>query len=55
MNSAGLEVKKYPYDIYMSKVPESFLEIVEPKRQPLSMMEDVVEDDPFLQIKILKG
>ena len=54
MNSAGLEVKKYPYDIYMSKAPgESFLEIVEPKRQPLSMMEDVVEDDPFSSDKDL--
>ena len=35
MDSAGLTVKKYPYDIYMSKAPgESYLEIVEPKRQP---------------------
>ena len=54
MNSAGLTVKKYPYDIYMSKVPgESYLEIVEPKRQPLSMMEDVVEEDPYSSDKDL--
>ena len=48
MNNAGLAVKKYPYDIYMSKAPgESYLEIVQPKRQPLSMKEDIVEGDPF--------
>ena len=48
MNNAGLAVKKYPYDIYMSKDPgESYLEIVQPKRQPLSMKEDIVEGDPF--------
>ena len=48
MNDAGLAVKKYPYDIYMSKAPgESYLEIVQPKRQPLSMKEDIVEGDPF--------
>ena len=54
MNSAGLAVKKYPYDIFMSKEPgESYLEIVEPKRQPLSMMEDVVEEDPYSSDKDL--
>ena len=54
MNSAGLAVKKYPYDIFMSKAPgESYLEIVEPKRQPLSMMEDVVEEDPYSSDKDL--
>lgn len=48
MNDAGLAVKKYPYDIYMSKAPgESYLEIAQPKRQPLSMKEDIVEGDPF--------
>lgn len=48
MNNAGLAVKKYPYDIYMSKAPgESYLEIVQPKRQPLSMKEDIVEGDPY--------
>ena len=54
MNNAGLSVKKYPYDIYMSKAPgESYLEIVEPKRQPLSMMEDVLEEDPYSSDKDL--
>ncbi|MAJ32870.1 MAG: glutamate carboxypeptidase [Flavobacteriaceae bacterium] len=48
MSNGGLSVKKYPYDIYMSKAPgESYLEIVQPKRQPLSMKEDIVEGDPF--------
>ena len=54
MNNAGLVVKKYPYDIFMSKAPgESYLEIVEPKRQPLSMMEDVLEEDPYSSDKDL--
>ena len=54
MNNAGLVVKKYPYDIFMSKAPgESYLEIVEPKRQPLSMMEDVVKEDPYSSDKDL--
>ena len=48
MSDGGLSVKKYPYDVYMSKAPgESYLEIVQPKRQPLSMKEDIVEGDPF--------
>ena len=48
MKNAGLEVKKYPYDIYMSKAPgESYLEIVQPKRQPLSMKEDFLTEDPY--------
>ncbi len=48
MSNGGLSVKKYPYDVYMSKAPgESYLEIVQPKRQPLSMKEDIVEGDPF--------
>tara|TARA_B100001093_G_scaffold520095_1_gene612653 strand:+ start:3968 stop:6046 length:2079 start_codon:yes stop_codon:yes gene_type:complete len=48
MSNGGLAVKKYPYDVYMSKAPgESYLEIVQPKRQPLSMKEDIVEGDPF--------
>ena len=48
MKNAGLVVKKYPYDIFMSKAPgDSYLEIVEPKRKPLSMMEDVLEEDPY--------
>lgn len=48
MSDGGLSVKKYPYDVYMSKAPgESYLEIVQPKRQPLSMKEDIVDGDPF--------
>ncbi|MGB0779702.1 MAG: glutamate carboxypeptidase, partial [Flavobacteriaceae bacterium] len=48
MKKGGLKVKKYPYDIYMSKAPgESYLEIVQPKRQPLSMKEDLLTEDPY--------
>lgn len=48
MQEAGLDVKLYPYDIYMSKKPgTSIVEIVTPFRQPLSQQENIVEEDIY--------
>lgn len=48
MESAGLEVKMYPYDVFLPSTPgESFIEIVTPVRQTLTQKEDILEEDPF--------
>lgn len=48
MERAGLDVKLYPYDIYMSKEPgNSIVELITPVRQPLSQQENVVLDNPY--------
>lgn len=48
MEDAGWESELYPYDIYMANNPgNSVVEIVTPKRQPLSQQEDIIAEDPF--------
>lgn len=48
MQDAGLEVKLYPYDIYMSKEPgNSVIEIITPTQQTIDQQETVLEADPF--------
>lgn len=48
MGAAGLDVKLYPYDIYMSKEPgNSAVEIVTPVLRVLNQQEVVLEEDLF--------
>ena len=48
MEQAGMEVKAYPYDVFLPATPgTSFVEIVTPVRQTLTQQEDVLEEDPF--------
>ncbi|MGA0987757.1 MAG: M28 family peptidase, partial [Flavobacteriaceae bacterium] len=54
MESAGLEVKSYPYDVYLPSTPgESFIEIVTPVRQTITQQEDILEEDPFSSDELL--
>lgn len=54
MKAAGLDVKSYPYDVYLPATPgESFVEIVTPMRQTLTQQEDVLEEDPFSSDELL--
>ncbi|MGY6557895.1 MAG: M28 family peptidase [Nitritalea sp.] len=49
MQAAGWEVKRYPYDVFLSKEPgTSLIEIIRPHREPLSQQENEWEADPFL-------
>lgn len=48
MSDAGLDVRLYPYDVYLPKEPgNSLVEIVTPKRMPLNQQEDIIVGDPF--------
>lgn len=50
MESAGLEVTSYPYDIFMPKGPGSAsARIITPHRIPLSNQEDILKEDPYSQ------
>jgi N-acetylated-alpha-linked acidic dipeptidase len=54
MESAGLEVTSYPYDVYLPSTPgESFIEIVTPVRQTITQQEDILEEDPFSSDELL--
>lgn len=48
MENAGMEVKKYPYDIYMTSTGgTSVVELVTPHRMPLNQKEDILKEDRF--------
>lgn len=48
MEEAGMEVKLYPYDVYLPNDPgKSELEIISPVRMKLSQQEEILEEDPF--------
>ncbi|MDF2157802.1 M28 family peptidase [Algoriphagus sp. CAU 1675] len=48
MEDAGMDVKLYPYDVYLPNDPgESHLEIVSPVKMTLSQQEAILEEDPF--------
>ncbi|NVJ86154.1 MAG: M28 family peptidase [Algoriphagus sp.] len=48
MEDAGMDVKLYPYDVYLPNDPgKSELEIVSPIQMKLSQQEKVLEEDPF--------
>lgn len=48
MESAGMDVDRYPYDIYMStEGGNSLVELVTPVRLPLNQQEYILEEDPF--------
>ena len=48
MTDAGMDVRLYPYDVYLPKTPgSSLIEIVTPKRMPLNQQEDIITGDPF--------
>ncbi|EAZ82845.1 M28 family peptidase [Algoriphagus machipongonensis] len=48
MSEAGMDVKLYPYDVYLPNHPgESHLEIVSPVKMTLSQQEAILEEDPF--------
>lgn len=48
MEKAGLEVQRYPYDIYLPTGPgEIEVGLVEPIRMPLNNMEYILKEDPF--------
>ncbi|WP_240905151.1 M28 family peptidase [Flagellimonas oceani] len=48
MADAGMEVDRYPYDIYMStEGGSSVVELVTPIRLPLNQQEYILEEDPF--------
>lgn len=48
MEKAGLEVERYPYDIYLPTGPgEIEVGLVQPIRMPLNNMEYILEEDPF--------
>jgi len=54
MESAGLEVASYPYDVYLPSTPgESFIEMVTPVRQTITQQEDILEEDPFSSDELL--
>ncbi|MBZ9626477.1 M28 family peptidase [Psychroflexus sp. CAK1W] len=48
MSEAGLDVKTYPYDVYMSSGPgESLVEVITPEAIVLDQQENALTDDPF--------
>ncbi|MCS5489556.1 M28 family peptidase [Algoriphagus limi] len=54
MEDAGMEVKLYPYDVYLPNNPgKSELEIISPVRMRLSQQEKILEEDPFSSDKRL--
>ena len=54
MDSAGLDVTNYPYDVYLPNKPgSSLIEVVTPLRQVLNQKEDIIPDDPFTQDPLL--
>lgn len=57
MEGAGMSVKRYPYDVYMSvDGGTSLVELVTPIRTPLNQQEDILEEDPFSDsASLLKG
>lgn len=54
MANAGLEVRQYPYDVYLPKQPgTSSVEIVTPSRTLLNQKEDILPEDPSSQDELL--
>ncbi|TFV97768.1 M28 family peptidase [Algoriphagus kandeliae] len=54
MEGAGMEVKLYPYDVYLPNDPgKSELEIISPVRMKLSQQEQILDEDPFSSDKRL--
>jgi len=54
MANAGLEVRQYPYDVYLPKQPgTSSIEIVTPSRTLLNQKEDILPEDPSSQDELL--
>jgi len=48
MSDAGMEVKVWPYDVYLPNNPgKSELQIVSPVQMTLSQKEGIIEEDPF--------
>ncbi len=48
MEAAGMTVQEYPYDIYMPLGPGKVtISLIEPVRQPLSIQEDIIPEDPY--------
>ncbi|WP_293295914.1 M28 family peptidase [Allomuricauda sp.] len=48
MENAGMDVKLYPYDIYMTTTGgSSAVELVTPLRMPLNQQEDILAEDKF--------
>ena len=49
MSTAGLEVQRYPYDVYLPVAAESTsrVEIVRPRREVLNQQEDILDQDRF--------
>lgn len=48
MRTAGMDVKLYPYDVYMSKEPgNSAVELITPLAKTLNQQEVALEEDPF--------
>ncbi|MBR9855002.1 MAG: M28 family peptidase [Algicola sp.] len=48
MEKAGMDVKLYPYDIYMTTTGgSSAVELVTPLRMPLNQQEDILAEDKF--------
>lgn len=57
MEGAGMNVKRYPYDVYMSLDGGiSSVGLVTPTRMPLNQQEDILAEDPFSDsASLLKG
>ncbi|GHB23938.1 M28 family metallopeptidase [Mongoliitalea lutea] len=48
MKKAGLDVKVYPYDVYLPiGAGESLIELVTPIRMPLNQQENILAEDPY--------
>lgn len=48
MSGAGLDVKSYPYEVYMSSGPgESLVELISPETMMLDQQESALEEDPY--------
>jgi N-acetylated-alpha-linked acidic dipeptidase len=48
MDAAGLDVKTYPYEVYMSSSPgESLVEVITPEEIVLDQQERALEEDPY--------
>ncbi len=48
MSEAGMEVKVWPYDVYLPNHPgKSELQIIAPVQMTLSQKEGIIEEDPF--------
>lgn len=48
MKKAGLDVKVYPYDVYLPiGAGESLIELVTPIRMPLNQQENILPEDPY--------